>query len=230
VTSNETRQCLNCEEDLEFGAPPTKKYCSDACRKQFDRALERGTGLTPAKAKELAGKLAFAKMEDVVREVLHEEIRKTITQHVRDNVLGAVEVMSQMLPDALAGLAKDLEDPDPVFRQRAAGMVIKYVMPLANQGDDGEDARIINIIHNVPIPEGNFGDSLAVHVEAIHDTVDAVEDYPECYMCHEPKHPDAGQWNATGFRCRACIIRAQIATPGDNFGMDPSYRLDRGDG
>lgn len=216
------RVCLNCEDNLPYDANPKRKFCCANCRSQFNRRIVGHTGLTLKQTRSLVNKLAFERMEDDVREVLREEIRKSITQHVRDNVLGAVEVMSHLLPKALAGLATDLEDPDPVFRQRAANIVMKYAMPMMNQGEDGEDARIINIVHNVPIPDTKLGVRLAEELVAQEEVIDDPDsEWPKCFRCHEHKHPHAGTGDPDKgeFQCRACGVRQQMRNPGNNYSL-----------
>ena len=168
-------------------------------------------------ARQAAKALAFKGLQDEVREVLRDEIRKDIQQFVRDNVQGAAEAMTLLLPKAIAGLAVDLEDPDPVFRQRATNLVLKYTMDLGDKGEDGDDARIINIIHGIPVPETTLGDRVAETIDvAVSEVVDT-EGWERCKRCGEEKHPDAGNHYKDGFTCRACIVKQKLFQPGDNY-------------
>ena len=215
---SDVRVCLNCAENLPEGSHGSRRFCNNTCRSQFNRRAVAGSGLTTMReARNLAKKLAFQNMQDEVREVLREEIRKAITQHVRDNVLGAAEAMTGLLPEAIGALAVDIQDPDPIFRQRATNLILKYTMGFADKGEDGEDARIIQIIHGVPIPEGPLGEAMAETVDAIYEEAAVQTDWERCYVCHEEKHPQAGIEDARGFMCRACQIRKKLNQPGDNW-------------
>ena len=97
---------------------------------------------------------------------------------------------------------------------------MKYAMPMMNQGEDGEDARIINIVHNVPIPDTKLGVRLAEELVAQEEVIDDPDsEWPKCHRCHEHKHPDAGITTVDGFECRACGVRLQLRVPGDNFSL-----------
>jgi len=215
---SDVRVCHNCGENLPEDSHASRKFCNDACRSQYNRKALGGSGVTTMHdARALAKKLAFKDMEDVVREVLREEIRKTITQHVHDNVLGAAEAMTALLPEAIGALAVDLQDQDPIFRQRATNIILKYTMGMDKTNPDGEDTRIININHNVPIPEGNFGAALSETIDAIIEEAETPTEWERCYRCGEEKHPDAGVHNQQGFECRACMVRRKLSEPGDNW-------------
>lgn len=152
---------------------------------------------------------------DVIREIYNEAVRENINQHVQDSVLGAVEIMTGMLPKALAALQKDLEAHDPMDRQRAYQVLFKYVMPIMNARADGPDLGKLTVIHEVPVPDTPLGEAF----------VDAVENPPplpaeitliECYACHEHKHPDAvnkhdSKNGSDRYICKSCYARKKYS-------------------
>jgi len=210
--------CWNCEEPLPENAHPRRKFCNGTCRSQYNRLAMSGAGVkNMAAARQVAKKLAFEKMEDEVREVLRDEIRKTINQHVRDNVLGSAEAMTALLPAAIASLAQDINDPDPIFRQRAVATLLKYTMGFADKGEEGDDSRIINIYHGVPVPEGPVGERMKTFIDITEAEAISDPSWPECYICHEEKHEDAGYFEGERFICRACEMRKKMSRPGNNL-------------
>lgn len=180
-----------------------------------------------------ARQLAFGNLEDEVREVMRDEIRKTVTQAVKDNVLGAAEVMTHLLPSVLAGLAQDVQSEDWMVRSRAQAIVLKYAMPFGEEKVEKDDLRIINVIHNVPIPDSPLGEVVEGELLALPDGVERFEaDWPACAICHERKHPDTGAWQSNGTNgtekwvCRACEVRKSIKrgnTTVDGFLDDKLY-------
>lgn len=231
--------CRNCDEPLPENSDPRRRYCSDRCRVAFSRHMKsieplkgKGGRHTPehiAKARQLA----FGNLEDEVREVMRDEIRKTVTQAVKDNVLGAAEVMTHLLPSVLAGLADDVKSEDWMVRSRAQAIILKYAMPFGEEKAEKDDLRIVNVIHNVPIPDSNLGRAIEGELVAIEGRETFENDWPECHYCNEVKHPDTGGWQSGGdgdqaerWVCKSCEVRKAIkrgqATP-DGFLRDGLY-------
>jgi hypothetical protein len=158
---------------------------------------------TISDAKKQMRALAFENLQDEVREVLREEIRETINQHVKDNVLGAAEVMTHMLPEAMAAVKQDLESEDWMARSRAYALVMKYAMAFG-QADAKEDKPTnIVVVSGVPTPDTPLGHAVVEQYEQLpnasasydDETVEGevVEDFergwPKCHYCHQRKHP-----------------------------------------
>jgi hypothetical protein len=215
------QSCRNCDEPLPANSDPRRKYCSDRCRVAFSRHMK---SIEPLKGKggpvavpehiQKARALAFGNMEDEVREVMREEIRKTVTQAVKDNVLGAAEGLTHLLPTVIAGLIEDVQSEDWMIRGRAQAVVLKYAMPFGEEKVEKDDLRIINVIHNVPIPDSPLGEAIEGQLVELAAGVERFEaDWPECSYCHDRKHPDTGTWQSNGenkgekWVCRACEVR-----------------------
>jgi hypothetical protein len=149
-----------------------------------------------------------------VRETLQEAVRDVVTVAVTDNLIGAGEILTGMLPKVLAGIAVDLESEDWMIRSRAQAAVLKYAMEFRDKDTKDLDMGTINVIHQVAIPGTPLGRATVGEIEARveHDQVieSYEEDWPICRKCKERKHPDTMRDGGEGKQpvCSSC----QIAT------------------
>lgn len=237
------RKCRNCGKAFDNTIKRSQKYCDAECRKTFlatVKAANRAEIDAMPTPRELSTytkvmkKLAFENIEDEIRETLREETRKQVTEHLKDNILGATEALTALLPMVLTGLADDVQHEDWMRRSRAQAMVMKYAFAYKDADPQGTDSKVINIIHNVPVPDSPFGDLM---IEAEQDKIEAnvearmvpastidpdadpneyveipVEEWektwPTCITCNERKHPDAFYSikpdNPQSGRCQTC--------------------------
>ena len=171
-------------------------------------------------------KLAFgAEGPDVVREVFREEIRAGIDQAVRDNVLGAAEVMTQMLPRALKSLEDDLDSGDWVVRSRAQALLLKYAMSFADKQGEQKDLGKLTVALQAPVPEAQTHSEpkhmseKIIELRAENDGLE-IEDYeqewPICNHCNQRKHPEAMYTYSDGANrnprtiCKSCEVRRKL--------------------
>jgi hypothetical protein len=201
-------------------------FCSTVCRTTYYQENPTGKrGKKPdSDVMKVSKALVFNKLNDPVRDVLREEVRATISQHVKDNVLGMTEALTDLLPLIYAAIARDVQSDDTFVRQKAIALAMKYIMPLGKEDVVADDSRIINVVHHVPIPDTNFGHAIEGELVALPPGVEAFEaDWPTCDNCGERKHPDTGNFlvathqRADGserkdrvWRCDACTWRASI--------------------
>jgi hypothetical protein len=230
------------------GSYKRRKYCDINCRKGYMRAVraaakaeinatvstkDQSQAITPyVKA---AKALAFDGMEDEIRDTLREEVRAQVKTHLQDNILGAVEAMTALLPMVLVRLAEDVDHPDWMRSSRAQNLLLKYAIAFKDTtADDKDDTRRIEIYHNVPIPEGPLGDRMIEAVDSHAEIIEAQsgdpnefvdlppEDFevswPSCTICEQRKHPNTfveiNPELMTGL-CRSCSFAKGIKT---NFG------------
>lgn len=223
---DQPRECRNCQAPLD--GDTRRRYCSTKCKREFNERFA-DVSVTDPKTGELAPRavpeyvkkaraLAERKLNDMValddevREVMREEIRKHITEQVKDKVLGATDLMATMLPLAMARLYQDLESPVWAEYSRAAAIVMRYTMALGNQDADGANLGKITVMHQVPgheprevvLPDTEFGAEVADNLTKLAlpaytgaevydpENPESFEaDWGTCYACHERKHPDA---------------------------------------
>ncbi len=213
------KYCEHCNNKLDDPGP-NSKYCDEACRKaasrerQADKQTLADAGMTPEQVAEAARKLAVSPaFEDEVREVMREEVRKSITQYAHDRVLGFVDGMVGMLPMVLVQLNRDLNSESWPERKTAYAILTKYVMPLM-QTDPKEAAGQNNLVIQIG------SDASEAFKEAVEDaeyTVlpDGVEefeaDWPECTGCGRRTHPDNVVEKTGGTYCRSCLARQEYA-------------------
>ncbi len=198
--------CLACGELLPEPRRATRKYCDAKCRARFQRAVavkdDDGKSLSIEEARRKMKDLAFENLDDEVRQVLREEIRDQIGQHVKDNVLGAAEVMTHMLPEAMAAIKQDLECEDWMARSRAYALVLKYAMAFSEADDKDAKPTNIVVVSGVPTPDTPLGHAFVEEYEALPEASasyldeddEPVEDFergwPKCHYCHARK-PEA---------------------------------------
>lgn len=243
------RRCRNCHTIFDNTVPRSRKYCGIKCQKEYLKAIKLARKVDqgiPAHTDsgvyvEAFKKLAFENLEDDIRETLREETRKQVTQHLKDNILGATEALTALLPSVMNGLAHDIEHEDWMRRSRAQALVMKYAFAYKDAPEQGEDRFNINIIHGVPVPDSPFGDHMiedqedrieaqteARMVPASEIDPDADPDeyielpeeqyearWPRCQTCGGRKHPGTFYQlnkNQTSGQCRTCQYSSGVRT------------------
>lgn len=217
-------------------AAPNQKYCNPGCRKLSQKARDRETAprtnqeravaKRTRKAKDTMANLRqlvkFAGVDDpslVLREVLQDVIRDNLTLHVQDNLLGAGEALTALLPRVLAGIANDLESKDWMIRSRAQAAVLKYAFEFKEKGGQDKDLGVISVVHNVAIPNTPLGqqmdaDIIDIQEEQLQLASEGYErDWPRCVQCGEPKHPDTVLFHAGSALCSSCRLKTRLADP-----------------
>lgn len=228
------RKCRQCGKTLPLDSTNARKFCDASCRVASRRRVQTalshaGSVSTPEHIKDMV-QLAFgAETQDVIREVLREEIRENITQAVRDNVLGAAEVMTQMLPKAMMGLIEDLDSEDWIVRSRAQALLFKYAMTFADKDGDKKELGRLTVIHEVNTPDTPLGRRMEEIANETEDPYieDFEKDWPVCTLCDTRKHPDAVYEYSAGANlparivCKTCEVRRKLAVDRvSEYGLD----------
>lgn len=174
------KRCRMCDGPMTDKAPRAK-YCSEVCRKKFQRhfaaqqkenqrvryeANSKGgssVGIPDyvQKAREIvqADFDKAGKLDDEVRELMREEIRAGIRGRVIENVERAAEQMTTMLPLAMARIMQDLDSESWPERSRAYALIMRYGMPLMDaKPKPGQDDTTVTIVHHIPVVETAFGE------------------------------------------------------------------------
>lgn len=151
-----------------------------------------------------------------IREALQQAIRDSVTEVVADNLVGAGEILTGLLPKTLAGLAVDLDSSDWMIRSRAQQMVMKYAMEFKKTDAKDGDLGQITVTHNVAIPGTPLGRATAGEIETLeakeHDTIIEYfeRDWPQCLKCLDRKHPDAMTEVDGELWCSSCRLTATL--------------------
>ena len=149
-----------------------------------------------------------------VRETLQQAIRDVVTEAVSDNLVGAGEILTGLLPKTLAGLAIDLDSEDWMIRSRAQQAVLKYAMEFRNKESKDVDLGTIQVVHNVALPGTPLGRATAGEIEVLESKNDTViehfeRDWPTCAKCGDRKHPDTMYDEPSGDQwCSSCHLSA----------------------
>ncbi len=233
------RTCQQCTNPLPEDSSKLRKYCSKRCREAFGReriskhkaSIEKSAKRSPVTP---AMKQFRELMEDgdpFVRETLQEALRDVVTMAVADNLIGAGEILTGMLPKALAGIAVDLESKDWMIRSRAQAAVLKYAMEFRDKDAKDLDLGTIQVVHQVAIPGTPLGSATVDHVEAKVIEGEVIESYelewPVCYRCHERKHPGTVRDTPAGTVCTSCMLADNYARgmggPDSMLDLDPEF-------
>lgn len=219
--------CKWCNRELEGRHRFEPKFCNPACQEKYELNTGKKRGRNKDSAAVAGAKqLAFDNLYDPVRDLVREEVRNTITQRVRDNVLGMTELLSDMLPLVLNGLAVDIQSEDVFIRQKAQALILKYVMPLQHEQPQAEDSKTLNVIHRVAVPDTILGHAVEAEAAALPPGIERFEeDWPTCFDCGERKNPATGRYidwspipsdrdplpsGELNFQCHACDWRSKI--------------------
>lgn len=217
-----TRECVWCKGPMPTSADGERRTCSTECGKAF--AANKGrrkidsTEIAAAKVMTPAMREFRELMEkddDYVRELLQEVVRDSVTQVVQDNVVGAAEVITSLLPEALASVAKDLKSKDWNIRKTARSEVLKYAMLFKDKDGSDDDLGTIQVVHQVSLPDTPIGHRVAeeLEVDDHDDSVEAFEQgWPVCIHCGERKHPDAMRYKGSHgtATCSSCFLSHQL--------------------
>lgn len=184
------RVCTECGKELPPGNAG-RKTCGPTCRSARRRRLHRlkDRGVDVLTEDEIT--------KDIAAPVLQDELRPLIRERITTEVLDGIAALAKLTPRAVELLADDLEDADPVVRQKAYTLVMRYTMGTkALEQDSGKN---LNVNFAMPRP----GDSPDEPTGSPGDTVpaDAVE-VRTCERCHEDKPVDA--FEGAAVRCRTC--------------------------
>lgn len=195
------RVCSECGNSLA-GKAVTAKTCCERCRQTRTRRLHR------AKREEEEYTYThphadLAVREEVRREapahiarVIRDELQPIVREALTEDVLRAVSDMLDLAPRAVELMKDDLEDPDPVVRQRAYSMIVKYTIghPALLKPMDTEPSGQLVVNFNLPRPDDT---ELTVTTGEVVD-----EEMHTCDMCSVEK--PVSEFVAGSTRCAQC--------------------------
>jgi len=228
------RKCAICEKPLGDLAPPNKVYCSKQCaqkafysRKRQKRIQSQKkvkyTTITPAMREFRA---LMDEQDPFVRETLQQAIRDCVTEAVSDNIVGAGEIITGLLPKTLAGLAVDLDSSDWMIRSRAQSTVMKYAMEFKDKETKDVDLGTINVVHNVALPGTPLGRATAGEIETLEAEGDTIvehfeRDWPTCAKCNDRKHPDTMYDMEGDTWCSSCFLASTYKASQQQVALGP---------
>jgi hypothetical protein len=135
---------------------------------------------------------------DVVRKVVEEEIRPVVREAITNDVMESIRDLVALSPAAISAIEDDLTGNDPVLRNKAYTLLIKYTVghsALVESPDD-DDQKNLTVNFSMPRPS---------------DTSDAVEadaeEILQCDSCGIDK--PASAFIGSSHRCEDCFDKAK---------------------
>lgn len=192
------RVCLNCGRALA-GRDVRRKTCSDRCRKAIQRArgAQRVTSLPDA---ELTGDAIHNERgaRSPLRQVISEELRPIVREAIDEEVIKAIGALVRLSPGAIAALEDDLDSDDPLIRQRAYSLVLKFALDNAHITPPRADKPHLQVDVNLPRPD-------TTPAPPLDDASRALEPAPGriCVGCREPRA--ASDFQADAPMCSRCL-------------------------
>lgn len=196
------RVCSECGKPLPEDASAARKTCSGRCRqlrsRRIKRARQRG-GKVPLGGEEHEHReiqdMVRGETQDVSRKAMIEELRPIIREQITDEVVAALHDMVGLTPAIVRQLEKDVESSDPVIRQKAYGLVMRYLLGTEGRAAAGQEKHGSLIVQ--------FGSMPQPAQPAIAEPEDEPAlDLRECETCHQFKALD--EFDGPALRCNTC--------------------------
>lgn len=196
------RVCSECGKSLA-GRAPSAKTCSEHCRTARSRRRRKEVG--QAVTTELTGQHSFADGASTVSRAISQELVPIVREAITEEVMHAISNLVALTPAAVAALEADLESEDPVIRQRAATLVVKYTIGHPAIVKPVEEAQQpFQVVFSLPRPD------VACDPSPTEAVVEDIEETRVCDVCGELKV--ASEFVAGSDRCKSCFaeIRARV--------------------
>lgn len=185
------RVCLNCGADISHRGTRAKT-CSDTCR----QALSRRKPLPQRLVDEVNHNATATVVKRAVEQEVREFIKPVVREALTEDVLGALQNLVSLTPDAVATLAHDMQGDDAVLAQKAATTVLRYTV--GHQAlVTPQEVTAPQLVVNFALPRPD--DDPATPLEA--DPAEATEMF-ECDVCHLEQ--PVSQRVANADRCQDC--------------------------
>lgn len=237
--------CSECGERLPEGTHPSRLTCPDtpdkpSCanrRKQRLKSAARKAARQRAKPRSASGGLEHdyrgepmhqaaipsvsgvsSAIDEIGHKVIAEELRPMIRQALTDNVLDALTKLVGITPDIVARLAEDVNDEDPVVRQKAYGLVLRYVLGhgAVQPKDEAERATMTVLFESMPRPAPDATSPEPPQLPEPAVEVEADELKP-CEDCNVEK--PVTEFDNDAPRCRQCVAEYK-AKRVEQFGLE----------
>lgn len=203
------RLCTECGGSLA-GRSRTAKTCSDTCRTARSRRMKRVHQEPELPPHQRAiTQVVRHEAPDIAHKVIQQEIAPVVREAMTEDVLRSIHDLVGLAPTAVAALHEDLGSDDPVVRQRAYTLALKYTIghPALIQPKDADPNQQLVVHFNLPRPDQNASASESI--------VDAVVEERACDECGELKTEFVGASD----RCTDCYTarrEAVLAQFGDD--------------
>lgn len=135
----------------------------------------------------------------VVDKVMREELRPIVREAITEDVIRAIDSMLKLTPRAIEMIEQDMESDDPLVRQKAYTLLMKYTTghPALLQANDAAQGSQINVSFELPRPSGT------IDAEATIDEADVPEEDKQCDICETIK--PVSEFVVGSSRCQVCF-------------------------
>lgn len=195
----DARRCSECGESLT-GRSALTKTCSDRCRNARSRRVRRQrreVNKLPEHLK-VVQQVVTQERGDVVKKVVEEEIRPVVREAITEDVMQSIRDLVALSPAAIAAIEDDLTGSDPVLRNKAYTLLIKYTVGhnALVETPEEEESKNLTVNFSMPRPEDST------------DEVPAdAEEIKQCDSCGIDK--PASAFVGSSDRCSECFDQAK---------------------
>lgn len=194
------RTCSECS-NLLSGSRPGTKTCSPSCRQKRSRRIKRikreeqEFQKSNPEAAQLISDMLHRERPDYVKNVIQKELQPIVRDALTEDTLRAIQSLIGLTPRIVELISQDLEHDDPVVRQKAYSLIMKYTVghPAMVKADDAAGAGQLIVNFGLPRPDSQALDQPALEAEEL----------KTCDMCGEDKPESA--MVAGSSRCQSCF-------------------------
>lgn len=167
-----------------------------------------------------AGHGVSSAIDEIGHKVIAEELRPMIRQALTDNVLDALTKLVGITPDIVARLAEDVNDTDPIVRQKAYGLVLRYVLGhgAVQPKDEAERATMTVLFESMPRPDAISPEPSQLPEPAVEVEAADVDEVKQCEDCEVDK--PVSEFDNDAPRCRQCVAEYK-ARRVEEFRLEP---------
>lgn len=180
------------------GLGPKALSCSPECRKaRHARQVREKRRGEVATVKAFASAADDKTKHDIIKQAVREQVEPVVRAALANETLAAISKLVKLVPSAIDALEEDLLGDDPLLRQRAYSLLIKYTAghPAIVRPDDATGAGQMVVNFNLPRPDSNPQELNA----------DEVIEMKTCDLCDTAK--PSTEMVAGANRCQSCMDR-----------------------
>ena len=189
----DVRRCLNCGKDISHRGTRAKT-CDATCRQELKRKRDVTAQLPQGLVDEVNRHATPTAVKRAVEAEVREVIKPVVREALTEDVLGALQNLVNLTPDAVETLRRDMEGQDAVLAQKAATTVLRYTVghtALVTPQEATAPQLVVNFA--LPRPDDPTDTPL--------EDADATEVF-ECDVCH--LELPTTQRVANADRCQDC--------------------------
>lgn len=197
----DVRRCLNCGKDISHRGTRAKT-CDATCRQELKRKRDVTAQLPQGLVDEVNRHATPTAVKRAVEAEVREVIKPVVREALTEDVLGALQNLVNLTPEAVATLAHDMAGDDAVLAQKAATTVLRYTVghtALVTPQEATAPQLVVNF--GLPRPEDNpeaftydngqptdvveFFECDVCHLEL--PTTERVANADRCQDCHDKR-------------------------------------------